>query len=319
MLKIPGRYIGDAWYYVDDGTAHCYFLTQPDSTSLNERGLHWDTGHAVSTNLVDWEFVGLAMSRGMPGEWDGHKLSTGSVIKRDGRFWMAYNAQDFGKYEVPPRERRQSNIQRVGVAVSDDLYNWIKYEDNPVSEADPDIYQMDGTWRDPFMVEMDDRVYHYVCAAPSKNDVSSVGTVGLAWTNDMLNWNIEPPVKTDAVAKRMEVPQVYKIEDLYYLNFCTSTGWLLDDFKNQHPGHEFVNADYSMVSESPMGPFKMYGTGEIFPSDSKLIPYASQLINWKGEWVLLGTVMNARRGIGPDFVIDPVPIEATQEGIRAKI
>ena len=85
MLKIPGRYIGDAWYYVDDGKAHCYFLTQPDSTSLNERGLHWDTGHAISTNLVDWEFVGLAMSRGMPGEWDGHKLSTGSVIKRDGR------------------------------------------------------------------------------------------------------------------------------------------------------------------------------------------------------------------------------------------
>ena len=29
--------------------------------------------------------------------------------------------------------------------------------------------------------------------------------------------------------------------------------------------------------------------------------------------------MNARRGIGPDFVIDPVPIEATEEGIRAKI
>ena len=135
----------------------------------------------------------------------------------------------------------------------------------------------------------------------------------------MLNWNIEPPVKTDAVAKRMEVPQVYKIGNLYYLNFCTSTGWLLDDFKNQHPGHEFANADDSMVSESPMGPFKMYGTGEIFPTDSKLIPYASQLINWKGEWVLLGTAMHARRGIGPDFVIDPVPIEATEEGIRAKI
>ena len=29
--------------------------------------------------------------------------------------------------------------------------------------------------------------------------------------------------------------------------------------------------------------------------------------------------MHARRGIGPDFVIDPVPIEATEEGIRAKL
>ena len=39
MLKIPGRYIGDTWYYVDDDTVHCYFLTQPDFTSLGERGL----------------------------------------------------------------------------------------------------------------------------------------------------------------------------------------------------------------------------------------------------------------------------------------
>ena len=310
MLKVPGRYIGDAWYYVHEDTAHCYFLTQLDSTPLEERGLHWDTGHAVSGNLVDWEFVGLAMSRGIPSEWDSAKLSTGSVIGHDGRFWFAYNANKTG--DVP-------RIQRVGMAVSDDLYSWIKYEKSPVTELDPDVYEQTGTWRDPFMLDMGERVYHYVCAAPRVAGPKGVGTVGLAWTEDMLNWHVEPPVETDPVAEQMEVPQVYEIGGLYYLNFCTRTRWLLDEFTNQHPGHEFGNADYSMVSESPMGPFKMHGTGEIFPKDASLIPYASQLLNWKGEWVLLGTAMHARRGLGPDFVIDPVQIEATEQGIRAKV
>ena len=168
MLKIPGRYIGDAWYYVHEDTAHCYFLTQLESTPIEERTHHWDMGHAVSSNLVDWEFVGLARSRGIPGEWDSQKLSTGSVIGRDGRFWFAYNASKTG--EGP-------TIQRIGMAVSDDLYNWIKYENNPVTELDPAIYEPTGHWHDPFTLDMGERVYHYVwCGMPG------------GWCFSLLRW-----------------------------------------------------------------------------------------------------------------------------------
>ena len=145
MFSLEGRWIGDAWYYEADDAVHMYFLTRPGES---EAGL--DIGHAVSRDLVDWEYLGLALTRGAPGSWDDRNLATGSVIRRRGRYWMAFTGH---------KEGESLFVQRVGMAVSDDLVRWEKLPGNPTSEADPAHYEQVSTgqrtlthWRDPFLL-----------------------------------------------------------------------------------------------------------------------------------------------------------------------
>ena len=56
MLSIPGKYIGDSWFFGHETNVHCFFLTSPETLSLQERGLHCDFGHAVSDDLLNWEY-----------------------------------------------------------------------------------------------------------------------------------------------------------------------------------------------------------------------------------------------------------------------
>jgi beta-fructofuranosidase len=264
--------------------------------------------------MVEWEYVGLALTRGADGEFDSQTLSTGSVIRRNGRFWIAYSG--IRKGENPPTRK----VHRVGMAVSDDLYHWTKHERNPVNQRDPRFYERlgpvrraYGQWRDPFLFDAGDRVYQYVCARSWAPDRERRGTVGLAASRDMANWQVGPPLQVEPVARELEVPQVYRIDRRYYLVFCTPISSLTTAFMQGFPGHLFRRGDYSMVGDSPSGPFEIHGTGEILAEDAVVKPYASRLVRWDGQWVLIGTV---REG-GATFLCDPIPVVADATGVHA--
>ena len=189
---------------------------------------------------------------------------------------------------------------------------------NPVNERDPRLYERLGPvhkaysqWRDPFLFLAGDRVYQYVCARSKSPDRHRRGTIGLATSRDMRTWQVEPPLHVDPIATELEVPQVYRIGGRYYLLFCTSTDRLLPAFKRRFPGHRFRNANFSMVGDSPLGPFRLHGTGEALSPDAPIQPYASRLVRWQGQWVLLGT---ANIG-GTRYICDPIPVVATDTGI----
>ena len=311
MFNLPDHTIGDAWYIVSEGVAHCYFCT----SSEPDPDWHWDIGHAVSRDLRDWEYVGLALKRGTEREWDSQTLSTGSVINRDGRFWMAYSAIRSG--ENPPSRK----VHRVGMAVSDDLHSWTKHELNPVNERDPRLYERlgpvhhaYGQWRDPFLYDDGESVYQYVCARSKSTDWDSRGAIGMAASRDMVTWQVGPPVEVGRIATELEVPQIYHTGGRYYLVFCTSLSRLVPFFKSGSPRHRFRSADYSMVADSPVGPFRMHGTGEIVPTNARVKPYASRLVDWEGSWYMMGTV----RDSGTNFISDPIPVALDDTGVHAK-
>ena len=85
MFCLAEHRIGDAWYYAEEDCVHTFFLAR----NLSEGGGN-GIGHAVSRDLVNWEYLGLALERGPAGSWDDKNLATGSVIHRGGRYWMAY-------------------------------------------------------------------------------------------------------------------------------------------------------------------------------------------------------------------------------------
>ena len=123
-----------------------------------------------------------------------------------------------------------------------------------------------------------------------------------------------PPLEHDPITEEMEVPQVYAIDERYYLVFCTKVQWLSPSYRSRFPGHTFRNTDYSMVSDSPLGPFRLHGTGEIMTESPPSSWYASQIVRYGGEWYLLSTVTD---DAGRTSVSDPVLVVADETGIHA--
>lgn len=103
--------IGDVDVLWHDGLYHLFHLVLPN---------HDFIAHAVSTNGMNWRRVNNAIFIGDPGSWDDLMLWTMHVTPdpwRPGCWRMFYTGLS---------RRDQGRVQRLGLAVSDDLYLWTK-------------------------------------------------------------------------------------------------------------------------------------------------------------------------------------------------
>ena len=312
MYTYENHMMHDAWYFVDGDTdtVHMFHLAEPLDSGPSF------VGHAISRDLVTWERLPTALHVGPPGSWDDLRLCTGSVIGRDGRYWMAYSATS----HIDSTLEEQYRVQRAGMAVSADLTTWTKLPENPVTEAVAPLYERMGTgqrkmrhWRDPFLFDDADTVYQLVCARRNEDPTGERGTVAVARSADMRNWEVLPPLEHDRVTDEMEVPQLYNIDGRWFLVFCTLGRFLTPEhaegFGDRLPGR----SNFSMVADSPFGPFRVHGTGQIVEHDPDAIFYAAQLVELKGRWYLLATEKDEQG----ERISDPVPVYADETGIHA--
>lgn len=281
--------IGDCWFYIENDLAHCFFLAASDIYPASERHFHWDIGHAVSRDLKNWDYAGIALKKGNNGAWDSKNLATGSIVKIDDKYLMAYTGHK--KDECP-------EVQRTGLAISDDLFKWEKFDCNPVSEPDIKFYEFEGSgqrkfvhWRDPFLYVDKDTVYQFVCARKQPIGNHPGGIIGAARSSlsDLCRWEALPPVEVDPVTEELECPSIHFISGKYYLLFCTHPFLMSNEFKEKHGDYNFISTTYCMVSDKLLGPYRMHGTGEIITSEPRHFLYAAQLVDWKGELFILGT------------------------------
>jgi beta-fructofuranosidase len=302
MLIHEGNRIGDAWYFVRDNLVHAYYLTSSMDIPPHVR---WSIGHATSRDLVNWEIHDLALQPGPSGAWDD-ALATGSILYWKDRYWMAYTGH---------------RTQQVGMAVSDDLFTWERQAQNPVTGIDTRYYEAIGSgerkknhWRDPFLFEHEGTIYQYVCASRNDGPRDARGVLGFASSHDLIQWDILPPPETEPIAQELECPQVYKVGDVWYLLFSSGPRWFSKKHLEAIGGPHERFASYSMVGPSPMGPFRLHGSGHIIPPTPERQPYACQLVFLHGKAFLLGTVI-----VGESSgICDPIPVKFTPEGIRIK-
>ncbi|MEP2775168.1 MAG: glycosyl hydrolase [Luteolibacter sp.] len=104
--------IGDIHVFFHEGLYHLFHLVLPN---------HDFIAHAVSTDAIHWRRVRNAIFLGDPGDWDDLMLWTMHVTPdphKPGAWRMFYTGLS---------RRDRGLYQRVGLAVSDDLYVWKKH------------------------------------------------------------------------------------------------------------------------------------------------------------------------------------------------
>lgn len=303
MLALLNTDIGDVWpyYHQESGLTHLYFLSAPVGT-----GKHWSIGHASSCNLQDWEYHGIALEPGNSGEFDDLGLGTGSVLWYSDRFYMAYtghNCQD------------KLSCGVIGLAVSDDLYNWEKVGRAPIAVLNSQYYESEITgsrpslhWRDPFLIRDGNRFHMLLCARRLDGPIKTRGTVAHLIGDDLEHWSYLPPLEIEPWCEEMECPLLYNLEGRYYLLFSTHSE-LIDPVIAG--GKVPDGGVFCQVADVLTGPYRRHGSGRIDVDYSDGYFYAPQLVVRDREYHLIGTVHAA----GGSFISDPIRVELGADGI----
>ena len=230
MVFIPEQhYLWDFWLVSPQewggqpALYHLFYLQA--SRSLHDPNLRHGVatvGHAISPDLRQWVHRGTVLEAGSLGSWDDRVIWTGSVTIRENVAYMFYT----GISQAQP-----APIQRIGLATSTDLVHWERHPNNPLLEVDTRWYEPqssqhweDQTWRDPYVVYASDEQAYYMFLSARVNEGARDGraVIGLARSQDLFSWEMQPPVSVPGDFTEMEVPQVIPINGRYYLLFCAS-------------------------------------------------------------------------------------------------
>ena len=301
-LRLEEHWLWDFWI-ADDGDRYHLFHLQA-ARSLGDPDLrHWNAsvGHATSTDLRTWTPMGTALSTGDPGAWDDAAVWTGSVIRHDVCGWaMLYT----GCSTVEDRK-----VQRIGLATSPDLQTWTRHPDNPLIEADAKWYERmdadrwhDEAWRDPWILEDPDGDGFHALITARVPDVtpSKAGVIGHAWSPDLTEWEVRPPLTGASGIGYLEVPQVVVTDRGHLLVYSYSPEGIPPH--RQSLGIE--SGSYAAPMDGPLGPAHLDDATRIGPLGS----YSNKVVrDREGRLQVLGFDNRP----GPDFgtLTQPTPLD----------
>jgi beta-fructofuranosidase len=313
MLKFTDKWVWDFWFAQDGPYYHIFFLQAPKSLG-DEKLRHWHAsiGHAVSEDLVNWENLpdALAPAAESTDAWDNFTTWTGSVIRFGGLWYLFYTGTN---------RAEKGQIQRIGLATSEDLINWRKFPNNPIIETDPRWYEVldsatwpDQAWRDPWVFWHDGSFHAFITARANSGPSMARGVIAHAVSVDLMSWEVGAPVSSPGEFGQLEVPQLVAIEDRWYLFFCTSHEHFSDS-RRDRAGVKLERGSHYLVSDNPLGPFELAGD-DFLAGDEIGTLYAGKAIrDPEGNWVLMSSRAWSRR----DFVGeigDPFPLLIDSEG-----
>ncbi|WP_420632402.1 glycosyl hydrolase family 32 [Candidatus Leptofilum sp.] len=313
-LHIPDKWVWDFWCAQDGADYHIFYLQAPRSLK-EERLRHWhvSVGHAVSTDLVNWQVLpdALAPSPESSDLWDNFTTWTGSIIYHDGLWYMFYTGVN---------RAEEGLIQRIGLATSSDLMNWQKHENNPVLEANPKWYEQldqslwhDQAWRDPWVFRHNGRFHAFITARGLEGEPSARGVVAHAISDDLVSWQCQPPVAHPGEFGHLEVPQLVEISGRWYLIFCVGHEQYANARRARASSANVTGTHY-LVGDSPLGPFKMIEDSFLL-ADPFGMNYAGKVLrDPEGNWVLMTSLSWTDNGGFIGKIADPMPITVHPDG-----
>jgi beta-fructofuranosidase len=311
-LRLPDKWVWDFWLARDAQQHHVFYLQAPRALGRSELRHHNATiGHAVSSDLRRWRVVPDALHPGPPGSWDDLATWTGSVIEHDGRWHMLYTGVNRSEHGL---------VQRIGLAVSDDLSRWSKHPANPVLEADGRWYDLldperwrDQSWRDPHLFvhpnEADFRVL--VTARSHAGAADGAGVLAHARSADLVEWEVLPPLTASGEFAQVECPQLVPFDDRYVILFsCLAEDHSAVRTRRLGVG---VTGTYVLSSRALEGPYSPSPRPIADPNGLGSL-YAGKLVGGdSSSWAFM-----AFRGAGDDDFVgeltDPLPLLIDGDG-----
>jgi beta-fructofuranosidase len=158
-----------------NGKYHMFYQHYPYASEWGP--MHW--GHAVSEDLISWEYMPIALAPDMPYDCDG--CFSGSAIVKDGKLYLMYTGHIL---TGPNQEQDYKQVQNI--AVSEDGIHFEKIKQNPVISSDqiPEgVSQKD--FRDPKMFWHKDAYYTVL----GSNDSQGNGLILLYTSPDLISWS----------------------------------------------------------------------------------------------------------------------------------
>jgi beta-fructofuranosidase len=175
------------------GQYHMFYQYSPVISIAGPK--YW--GHAISSDLVHWKNLGIALSP-TPGGPDKNGCWSGSAVINNGTPTLVYTGVTWSA-ETEFAERKKGLVpERQMVAVAADprdenLITWTKISQNPVLAAPPAGMKVVG-WRDPCLWKEGNSWYMVIGAG----EVGRGGMALLYTSKDLRNWTYLHPL---AVAK----------------------------------------------------------------------------------------------------------------------
>jgi beta-fructofuranosidase len=252
LFRPAGKILWDPWF-LQHGTHHVFYLQVPlleDPEERHHAGV--EIGHAVSTDLRGWRERPVALRPGTEGAWDSLALWTGCVVEHGGRYYLFYTG----------RSRQEFWVQRIGLALSDDLDRWDKQPD-VLLEADGRYYSTTGelnalgtppAWRDPYVFrDPNSDGWLMTISARTADEQPYNACVALARSRDLRHWEVLGPVLAPAVYDEMETTQVIAHEGCWYLFFSTWAVHYRPQWAQEHGAHSGLHC---YVGDRLWGPYR---------------------------------------------------------------
>lgn len=317
MYVPKDHYLWDFWLINWQGKHHLFYLQAPrDLPDPEIRHKLATVGHAISTDLRHWDYLGIALALGPRGAWDDRAIWTGSVIAWRNKFYMLYtgtNIEEGGK------------IQRIGLASSNNLNDWIKHPANPIIEASLDLYEderdspfSERAWRDPYVIyhKSENMFYAFITARAKGGAQGNYGCIALARSGDLLSWEVLPPVSVPRAFMQMEVPQVVYRGRKYYLLFSVDKAWITNQLGSVG-NMASKTGTYFVTSSDLRGP---YSQARLLLGDEIGYYYGAKLVQIPtGSWVVLAWLGWDKTGTFIGGLSDPMPVYFYSDGTLAVV
>lgn len=326
VISLDGQWIWDSWYAHDGARWHAYFLKADKALGDSDlRHFNVSQGHAVSTDLVNWDYLGtcLAPTTGS-GHFDDMTTWTGSVVQGPDGLWHLFytgasSAED-GLY------------QRVGHATSSDMHSWRRVETVPgdpglcldLTGPNAEYYEtehMVGHWhdramRDPWVMKDPSGpgwLMYFTARARGIAEANAAGAIGFATSDDLYHWTLQPPAFVGGYGQ-LEVPEVFEVAGRWYCLFCTAAEhWSQAQIATGIPP---VTGTHYLMGDSPRGPWHV--APGFLDGDMPCRRYAARMLNTPQGWVIMGFA-DSGRATFKGYVMDPEPVVFGTDGLMQVI
>jgi beta-fructofuranosidase len=215
--------------------------------------------------------------------------------------------------------------QRIGHATSLDMHAWKRVGDGlalDLTGPNAKFYEeyTPGHWhdramRDPWVIENPEGagwLMYFTARVPGRAEPNAGGAVGFATSSDLMKWELQKPIYDGGAFGQLEVPQIFKHGNKWYMTFCTAAEHWSEAYRKFNPETPVTGSHY-LIAESHLGPWT--APKPFLDGHNPCKRYAGKIVDVKGKLFIMGFLYYDRAGKFIGQVSDPVPLRVDAEGL----